>query len=95
MVSDLRARARTDILDAAVKGELQLIDVFADYRTDATVSSSAASLDDSDLSPLVDEWNGAGNPKYLAQVRRFIPEGESFPASKFPPRDLPVSCGTH
>lgn len=67
---------------------MRLLDVFADYRGDVTVAKSVAALDDSDLSPLVTEWNGGRNPKYLAQVRRFIPAGESFPLSRFRRREI-------
>ncbi len=88
MVDDLAARARADIIDAVADGDLRLIDVFADYRADATVSSSTAALDDSDLSLLVTEWGGGGIPRYLMQVRRLILEGKPYPASQFRRRDI-------
>jgi integrase len=45
-----------------------------------------------DLSPLVDEWDGRGrkakSPRYVTQVRRFIPAGVPFPASRFRRREI-------
>jgi integrase len=42
---------------------------------------------DIDIAPLVSQWKGRGKrtiiPKYLAQARRFIPEGVRFPLTQF------------
>jgi integrase len=88
MVDDLKARGRFDILDAVCDRTLRLLDVYGDYRADATVAKATASLGDPDLSPFVDEWAGGGSTKYLKQVRRFIPQGILFPASRFRRREL-------
>lgn len=74
----------TEVYDADCLGTLE--DLVTKLKADA---DSAADID---ISPLVDEWNGRGrkatSPKYVKQVRRFIPVGERFPLSRFRRREI-------
>jgi len=83
MVCELEARGEFKVLDAVSTHQRQLLHLFAAYRGDARLEVFKNNLDDVDLDPLVTEWNGGGNPRYLAQVRRFIPAAEPFPRSRF------------
>jgi integrase len=83
MLTRLKGQRRWDVLDAIVAKRAKLKDVFdADQRGE--LDAFMAQLADVDLSPLVTEWALAGAlVRYVAQVRRLIPEGERFPASSF------------
>lgn len=83
MLARLKSQRRWDVLDAIVSKQAKLKDVFdADQRGE--LDDFMERLSDTDLDPLVTEWSESGaSPRYVAQVRRLIPEGEPFPASQF------------
>ena len=83
MVAELESRAEFAVLDAVADHRRTLLSLFAAYRGDARLDAFKRGLDDQDLEPLVSEWNGGGNARYLAQLRRLIHAGETFPRSKF------------
>ncbi len=67
-----------------------MLEVYAEFRTDTRLQEKKRSLDDVDLDPLVAEWyraqkvrHEATAARYLAQIRRLVPEGEPFPVSRF------------
>jgi integrase len=78
----LKARRRWDILDAILAKKITLADAYdADVRGD--LDGVLKTVNDVDLSPLVDEWAKTVNAKYVKQVRRLIPEGCRIPRSTF------------
>lgn len=93
-------RRRWDILDAIKAKRITLAAAFdADYRGE--LDSVLRTINDVDLSPLVDEWAKEVNAKYVKQVRLLIGVGERFPRSQFVRSrvksflaDLPVSGPT-
>lgn len=80
LVTRLKSQRRWDVLNAIVAKRAKLKLVF-DADQLGQLDEYMARLSDTDLSPLVTEW-GAGQ-RYVNQVRRLIPEGEVFPASRF------------
>lgn len=75
-------RRRWDILNPIVAGKLKLADAWdADVRGE--LDTLLRTVNDVDLSPLVDEWAKEANAKYVKQVRLLIKEGEAFPRSRF------------
>jgi len=88
----LKDRGQWEILDAIVDKRLSLPDAYdADLR--GTLDELMANLADTDLDPLVTEWNGGrGDPvttaRYLQRVRDFIPEGKRFPISDFRKKNI-------
>jgi integrase len=90
MVEQLHSRAEFRVLDAIADGRKTLLETFAEYRNDAQLGDTKQALDDVDLEPMVATWHAeiasrhvGTATKYLAQVRRLIPEGQRFPASRF------------
>lgn len=75
-------------LDAVIASRLSAIDAYH-ASTDGTLVATLDELDaaakedeDTDLSPLVDQWP-ARSEKYRRQVRTMIPKGARYPLSRF------------
>jgi integrase len=90
-VKQLRADRRFDVIDAVLDRRLTLPDAY-DHARRGDLDAWLAEQREADLDPLVDQWNGRGqraqSPKYVRQVREFIPAGERFPASRFRRREI-------
>ena len=82
MVKRFRRQRRWDVLEAIVLKQVTLAKVY-DADQAGTLEALMAELRDVDLDPLVSEWAKRGNPKYVSQVRKLIPEGERFVVSRF------------
>jgi integrase len=92
MVEGLADRGEAALLDAICdrREGYGLMALWNQYREDPTLGDAKIALTDVDLSPLTTTWHAslverdkAGAADYLRQVRRFIPENQSFPRSKF------------
>ena len=83
MVHTLMRKRKWEVLTAVVDKQLALPDVFDAFERKhlAGVDALLETLNDTDLSPLVDTL--LDNEKYRAQVRRLIPANTPFPASQF------------
>lgn len=93
----LRRTRKWEAIDMIVARRLSIPDAYdaheggrlaeAVSRAEAGLRAELERAADVDLSPLVAEWNGRGrkatSAKYVAQVRRMIPEGQPFPRSGF------------
>jgi len=82
LVKRLRAHRRFDVLEALVLKQVALAKVY-DADRSGTLEAVMAELRDVDLDPLVKDWAGRANPKYVRQVRKMIPAGARFPVSRF------------
>lgn len=82
MVERMKGRREWAGLEAVFDKRLTLAAVY-DADVSGTLADKIKELSDADIEPLVTEWGEKANAKYVRQVRRFIPEGERFPASKF------------
>jgi integrase len=82
MVKRFRRLRRWDVLEAIVLKQVTLAKVY-DADQAGTLDALMAELTDVDLDPLVTEWSARAIPKYVRQVRRFIPEGKRFLLSRF------------
>jgi integrase len=83
LIRDLRMQRRFDLIDAVVDKRITLRDLY-DYHRLGKLEELVAELADADLDPLVSEWERSGaNERYVFHVRRLIPEGSRFPASRF------------
>jgi integrase len=83
LIRDLRTQRRFDLLDAVVGRRVTLRDLY-DYHKLGKLNDLVTELQDADLDPLVSEWERSGaNERYVFHVRRLIPEGTRFPASRF------------
>ncbi len=71
-----------DVLELIVTKQATLRAVY-DATIHGTLESLVAEIRDVDLDPSVTEWAKRANAKYVRQVRRFIPAGERFAASRF------------
>lgn len=80
MYHTLKRRRQWAPLIAVLEGRITLAQLFDAYET-GSVDKMLRELNDPDLSTLLSEWGG--NATYRLQVRRMIPEGEKFPASRF------------
>lgn len=90
MLRDLKDKREWAILDAIVAKRFTLRDVFDAHR-DNRLDEMVTELDDADLDPLVSEWERSGaNKRYVFHVRRLIPEGARFPASRFRRKTISV-----
>jgi integrase len=90
MVEQLHSRGEQDLLDAVCDGRTSLLQLWSNYRADATLDAAKADLDDLDLEPFVALWHRSlvargirSADEYLSLVRRFIPAGEALPRSQF------------
>lgn len=79
-VRALKRRREWAPLEAVLEKRITLGALFDAYEAD-TLDSLVNRLDDTDLSVLVDEW--PANDAYRMQVRRMIPKGARYPASRF------------
>lgn len=89
MVRELRALREWKILDGIVAKQIKLPDVY-DAFLSGNLEEITDALDDIDIEPLVAEWAKHANEKYVKQVRRLIPEGQRFPASRFRRKTISV-----
>lgn len=82
MVESFHRRRRWDVLNALVAKRVSLPVVY-DAHESGTLDDLVRELAAANLDPLVTEWKEQGaNPKYVTQVRKLIPEGAPFPASR-------------
>ncbi len=79
-VRTLKRRREWAPLEAVLEKRITLGALFDAYEA-GTLESLLKALHDTDLSVLVDEW--PANDAYRMQVRRMIPRGELYPASRF------------
>jgi len=79
----LRDRKRWDVINALIAKRISLSDAY-DAHENGTLDALMLDLATPDLDQLVEGWEDQGaNKKYVRQVRRMIPEGIPFPASRF------------
>lgn len=87
----MREARRWDVLDLIVDRSFTIMEAY-DYDSSGTLTAQVDQIylarelaqreaSEVDLSPLVDTL--ITNAKYVTQLRRYIPEGERFPVSKF------------
>lgn len=76
-----RTSTKARALELVLSGEIPLAKAFDYHHAGRLDDLLVVPKADPDLSPMVDQW--AKNPKYVAQVRRLIPAGVPFPASRF------------
>jgi integrase len=84
-VKTLRRRRNWAPLEKVVRKIITLGRMFDAYES-GTLDTLMKELNDPDLSALVDEW--PTNDAYRMQVRRMIPKGERYPASRFTKRHV-------
>lgn len=83
MVDECVKRRDWKLPNALVAKRVRLKDAYDAY-TAGHLADFLEEMDAADLDPLLSEWaEGGANEKYVKQVRRMIPEGEFFPASRF------------
>ena len=80
VVATLRRHRHWAPLEAVLERRITLSALFDAYEADK-VDALLNQLSDPDLSALIDEW--PTNETYRMQVRRMIPKGERYPASRF------------
>lgn len=79
----LRDRKQWAVIDALISKRITLSDAY-DAHEAGSLDALMLDLATPDLDQLVERWEDQGaNAKYVKQVRRMIPEGEPFPASRF------------
>jgi integrase len=81
-IQRMKGRREWAALELVFDGLATFGDVY-DADLNGTVAALIARLRDTDLDPLATEWAEKANARYVSQVRRFIVEGERFPASEF------------
>lgn len=79
-VKSLKRRRQWAPLEAVVRKTVTLGRMFDAYES-GTLDTLLKELNDPDLSELIDQWTT--NDAYRFQVRRMIPKGERYPASRF------------
>lgn len=79
-VKSLRRRRIWAPLEAVLEKRITLGRMFDAYES-GTLDTLLKELNDPDLSQLLDDWTT--NDAYRMQVRRMIPKGEGYPASRF------------
>jgi integrase len=82
MVQRMKARRDYAALEFVFDDEATLPDVYA-ADVSGRLDAKLAELRDVDLNPHLAEWAVRAKARYVTQVRRFIPEGERFPRSRF------------
>lgn len=83
MVDECVKRRDWKLPNALVAKRVRLKDAYDAYAA-GELAGFLEEMDSDDLDPLLTEWADSGaNEKYVTQVRRMIPEGEFFPASRF------------
>lgn len=87
MLDLLRRRRQWTALTAIVDKRTTLPLVF-DAHERGELPQFLKLLDDPDVSRMVAEWAKHARPKYVLQVRRWLPEGERFPLSNFRRRTI-------
>ena len=80
VVRNLKRRRQWAPLEAVMERRITLARMFDAYEAGA-LDTLLNELSDPDLSALIDEW--PTNDAYRMQVRRMIPKGERYPASRF------------
>lgn len=91
MVKGFKSQRRWAMLTLLATKKVKLgatYDAFVSGKLDEFMAAELARVNDADLDPLVSEWAARANPKYVRQVRRFIPAGARFPASTFRRREV-------
>jgi integrase len=87
MVDGFKAQRKWAYYDALVEKLVPLGEAYDHHVAgdlDAFMATALAKRDVVDLDPLVTTWEKEGaNPKYVMQVRRFIPAGIPFPLENF------------
>ncbi len=89
MVRELRDKREWRIIGGIVAKQVKLADVWDAYVS-GNLEEITDALDDIDIEPLVAEWAKHANAKYVTQVRRLIPEGQRFAASRFRRKTISV-----
>jgi integrase len=79
-VKSLKRRRIWAPLEAVVRKQITLGKMFDAYES-GTLDNLLKELNDPDLSELINDWTT--NDAYRMQVRRMIPKGERYPASRF------------
>jgi integrase len=84
MVSRFKSQRRRNVLASLAGKRVPLARVFDAYEEgDDALDRLLEQLTAIDLSQMVDEWGKHAPPKYVKQVRQFIPKGQRFPVSRF------------
>jgi integrase len=84
-VKTLKRRRRWDALGLVVEKRITLGRLFDAFEL-GTLDSLIKEMHDPDLSALVEQW--PTNSDYRMQVRRMIPKGQHYPASRFSRRTV-------
>jgi integrase len=90
MLERLAARNEYDVIDRVRDRRLDFVTLWAAYCAEPSLVALRQSFADTDLSPLVDEWQRAlmargtaSAERYARQVRELIPDDRPFPRSHF------------